>query len=323
MLDRIKNKISREIVDLFFKIGVDSFIYAHKKGAAIIMYHGVDLYENKRFNQRHVGIDTFKKQVLWLKKNCNVVSVEDYFNNRLDITKFNVAITFDDGYLNNYKYAFPVLEKNKIPATFYITGVNHTEHKILWSDTNNFLQNLYPNNNFEIDNLKFIKKANDFVEVSSQKKLSTYCRTSDYEFKNKLSSILIREVNIETDDLVDYWKLMTSEQIKEVSKSKYVGIGSHGWFHNNLGNIEYKYAKQEISKSKFFLENLTQKEISSIAYPDGSYSKKVKDFSFKQGLRYQLAVDYKFDDDELDTRIINRHGIYPVYSWSHQITNIF
>ena len=76
-----------------------------------------------------------------------------------------------------------------------------------------------------------------------EKLLSEYCRNTNYDFKEKLNHILLNNVDLYKKDC-DYWQLMTNDQIKEVSDSKFVNIGSHGWYHNNLGNIDLDESKK-------------------------------------------------------------------------------
>jgi len=324
LTNRIRNKINRTFIDASFLIGLESFLYKNKKGAAIIMYHGVDLFENKYFNLRHVGKDNFEKQIVWLKKYCNIISIDDYFQGRLNPEKFNVAITFDDGYENNYKYAFPILEKHQIKATFYITGLNHTEQKMIWGDTNNFIQKLYPKKELIIEGRQFVKQDGDFLDSISNQPLSYFCRHSDYSFKEELNKVLFSNVDMGKVEFFDYWKLMTDEQIRMIGNSDFVSVGSHGWYHNNLGNINVTKARKEVQSSKEYLENLVQKPILSIAYPDGNYSEDVKEAATSLGFTQQLATEnYLFENDCNDANIRSRYGVYPAFSWCNQLDQMF
>jgi hypothetical protein len=114
MLNRIFNKTKRSFIHAQYSIGfTQKRINPGKIGNHIIMYHGVALVENKKFNQRFIGVHNLKKQLIYLKKNANLISMTDFFEEKFDATKNNVAITFDDGFLNNYTYAVPLLEELK------------------------------------------------------------------------------------------------------------------------------------------------------------------------------------------------------------------
>ncbi len=89
------------------------------KGIVILMYHSVG--GNKEFFT--VKTEDFDKQMKYLKdKGFNVVKLKDLpsLKNNKNIKK-TVAITFDDGYMDNYSEAFPILEKYGFPATIFIT----------------------------------------------------------------------------------------------------------------------------------------------------------------------------------------------------------
>lgn len=89
----------------------------------IIMYHSVSP-DAKEENRLSVSKQTFQRQMRFLKQNhYNVLSLEKLgvlIRNGKKFPPKAVVITFDDGYRDNYVYAFPVLKKYNLPATMFI-----------------------------------------------------------------------------------------------------------------------------------------------------------------------------------------------------------
>ncbi len=58
-----------------------------------------------------------------------------YVNGEMALPEKPVVITFDDGYLSNYQYAYPILKETGMVATIFVIGatVGNTEH---YKDTN-------------------------------------------------------------------------------------------------------------------------------------------------------------------------------------------
>jgi peptidoglycan/xylan/chitin deacetylase (PgdA/CDA1 family) len=91
--------------------------------APILMYHQVKP-DARYVNRLAVSVDTFRRQMSFLKRyGYNVVTLErlvDFISAGKRIPHNTVVVTFDDGYLNNYTHAFPVLKEYGIPATIFI-----------------------------------------------------------------------------------------------------------------------------------------------------------------------------------------------------------
>lgn len=87
------------------------------------MYHSIGV--NKKFST--VSPESFEKQLRYLKKHkYRVIPLDEMIElNRSakDLTG-TVSLTFDDGYLDFYVTAFPLLKKYALPATLFVpTGL--------------------------------------------------------------------------------------------------------------------------------------------------------------------------------------------------------
>ena len=63
------------------------------------------------------NMDIFKWQLKWIKKNKKVAAIEEMEN----LKPNSVIITFDDGFFDNFVYAFPILKEFQIPATIFLS----------------------------------------------------------------------------------------------------------------------------------------------------------------------------------------------------------
>jgi len=101
----------------------------------VIMYHKID--GNSAASRLSVSPESFKKQMRFLKnQHYNVVKLEDLAEiiRKNKIPSKTIAITFDDGYENNYINAFPVLKQLGLDATiFIIPALVGTEEYLTWS----------------------------------------------------------------------------------------------------------------------------------------------------------------------------------------------
>jgi peptidoglycan/xylan/chitin deacetylase (PgdA/CDA1 family) len=286
------------------------------------MYHGITADKVNPFNKRHLSYKCFAEQIRFLKRNFHIIALEDYFKGNYDYRDTNFVLTFDDGYLNNLIYAMPILEQYKCPATFFITGLNEVGDKILWADFVN-IASVLTSAPVVIEGETFKKQDETYYSVESRKSLYHVVRYDkpDYSYKQKVIEAFRREFNIKEDVAIsEYWELLNDEQIKNIGRSEYISIGSHGYYHNNLGSLKHNAAIDELKKSKKYLENLTQKPLTQLAYPDGSYSLELIQASHDLGFNCQLGADsYLFNMDEYNDYIRKRNGIYVVESCLNQI----
>ena len=101
----------------------------------IVMYHYTRDLKNSRYPEiKGLDLELFREQINYLKDNFSVVTMEEVINaaeGYNELPDNAVLLTFDDGYIDNYTYAFPILEEAKVQGSFFIPGKTFSEHQLL------------------------------------------------------------------------------------------------------------------------------------------------------------------------------------------------
>lgn len=93
----------------------------------VLMYHGIVSEWTALPQERETGAElydvtsvAFQEQMQWLRDHRYAVTTSVGNGGGPSASGKNVVLTFDDGEMNNYDQAFPVLRKHGFPAYFFI-----------------------------------------------------------------------------------------------------------------------------------------------------------------------------------------------------------
>lgn len=106
-----------------------------------LMYHHIQpMEEAKAANHQYLNVapETFRSQLQYIKnRGYSVVTMSDlinFFDQNTPLPPKPLLITIDDGYKDNYTYAFPILKEFSYPATIFLsTGLMQNGDYLDWS----------------------------------------------------------------------------------------------------------------------------------------------------------------------------------------------
>ncbi|RHX78288.1 polysaccharide deacetylase family protein [Leptospira yasudae] len=248
----------------------------------ILLYHGVtadDSYGIENYSGKHISSSTFRKQMEYISQHCNVLSMDEVcniYNSGMDYPPDSVAVTFDDGFRNNYTVAAPILSEYGIYTTFYITaGIVNTDI-MFWVDTLEDCINLCSKSFIKIDLdkpvlfqlLSFEERKEALVEIKK------YCKSVHAKRKDEVVEQVILETEVmpSVSHAKNYEKLSWQE-LKALSANPLFIVGGHSMYHDILSSLKpEEKLRKDISLSIDLLEYNLGYRMTHYAYPEGQYS---------------------------------------------------
>lgn len=241
----------------------------------IMMYHRILPQEDPRYALEEPGMivepETFRMHLQLLKKEFSIISLGEWIErtkNNQSLPLKACAITFDDGWLDNFEYAFPILQQEQVPATLFAVSNMIGTKQTFWP---NRVQNilLQPR-----EKLKQITWLADLVDTQNINKELTASVIYSLKYHSDVELIeLISEaeekLNIKMSDTP---VLVDREQLQAMSNSGLIEIGSHTCQHVRLKkDLNTDIYHKEILHSKKQLEEMLGKPVKLFCYPNGDY----------------------------------------------------
>ena len=220
-----------------------------------------------------VGEDEFARQIKWLRSNTLILSEKDLIDHRRDggfiapaTSTPCVVITFDDGYLDNYTIAYPILKHYEVPAILFVATQMVHARQIPWWDVISYLIKKCEKSFIQVNGRQFPlgnqrKEAIDFFLLLMKRE--------KYEHTKYLLSELSEacEVALPSPELQDR-EILTWKEIREMAQHR-ITIGSHTHTHRVLSTLSPSAQKEEMILSKLIIEENIGQPVQSISYPVG------------------------------------------------------
>lgn len=230
----------------------------------------------------------FDQQMRFLKEHYSIISLNtlvESMNQGRDIPSRSAVVTFDDGWRDNYEYAFPILKKHAVPATIFLSTGYIGTNRIFWPERliycltyqseqcRSNLQNTDWQGHDIIHNLfKRILSASDRDNHPLFNHLIEQLKQLKPDTRKKIIDSATAGISLDSDDMR---VMMNWDEILEMSNAG-IDFGSHGAEHEILTLLNPDEIAGELKTSKRTIVNkLSEKEL-AFAYPNGNYDDNIK-----------------------------------------------
>lgn len=215
----------------------------------IYLYHRVNPDLSSNLFDLKVSPRKFESHVQLILKHKKVVFADDLVRNKFEGKAENyAAITFDDGYEDNFIHALPIIKKYKIPVTIFLTTA--------------FVDSVGDWMLSDLAELAF--KGNKLK--GDLKEMTQRCRFLKREEFTKLLGV----DQLDENDSRPENRGLNWSQIREMHETGLIRFEAHGHQHMNYMHLNEEDIKKDISTCRSIIERELNYKSKVFAYPFGS-----------------------------------------------------
>ncbi|MFZ5979896.1 MAG: polysaccharide deacetylase family protein [Candidatus Zixiibacteriota bacterium] len=333
---RFKSILKHSIVSTAYYTGFLPLLKAALRTAPperplMLMYHRVleNIERDNKYTQNGIAVsrDTFEKQMAYLAKYYRPVSLDDFVAGLTAgkiLPKKAVVITFDDGWRDNYTFAYPVLKKYAIPATIFLTTDFIDRRDLFWfveaalllEEGNLTPEQLadilepYQKNNDSPQSLRALDRTNIKALAGNSDRFLEILKTCDFEMVKDILKQLTTVGGVKADEFMGERWMLSWDEINDMDPSL-IAFGSHGRTHRIMTVTAPDLVREELAQSKKTIEEKTGRKVEYFAYPNGNFDDRVKSLVREAGYRAAIATSYADKKQkEYDLYALKRIGMH-------------
>jgi peptidoglycan/xylan/chitin deacetylase (PgdA/CDA1 family) len=274
-----------------------------RSAAVILMYHSVQNQPECFANSIGTGIihaaSVFERQMELVARRFHPVGLEDVLcclKGAKELPRRAVAVTFDDGFADNYGIAAPILAKYGIQAVFYLTAGLVGTPSPPWYCRLRFA--------FSTTRKKeWRDSATGQVYVLDGKRNRENALLSAFERGAPLTGVeqeeVIAGIELDLDSRLSavtngFPFMMNWDQAKKLVEQGHI-VGSHTLTHPNLAHVrEETNLQRELAESKHKIEEAIGSPVEHFSYPhpalNPQWNEKTQAMSVSAGYRSAVTT---------------------------------
>ena len=235
---------------------------------AILCYHRVGTEGVPLFST--LPPEICEAQMRFLRRHCRLVSLEQLCAELQDPAARGqaVAVTFDDGYLDTYRNAFPILKKYGVPATVFVVVGSIESGEVAWYDKTFLALKVYPGATLEIEmeQIRHFVLDSPVARMRTAMEINNWLRSVPDARRREFCAALERRIPLPQEALAG--RMMNWDQVREMHRAG-IAFGSHTLTHPAVSRLDAAGAEEELLVSRQILEERLDSPAPDFAFPFG------------------------------------------------------